>query len=92
MRGQGAGFAEAAEAFAVATGLEDSTGNEGFRGLLEKKWTSVVRLQRKVGRRPGCVVVGGDGGLVVLFLISFFREPRARVGDCAPALAWTTNS
>ncbi|CAN0429711.1 unnamed protein product, partial [Hapterophycus canaliculatus] len=48
MRSQGRGFADAAAAFEVATGLEDSEGNEGFRGLLEKKWTSVVRLQRKV--------------------------------------------
>eukprot|EP00752_Nemacystus_decipiens_P013452 g11914.t1 len=48
MRAQGGEFAEAAGAFASAAGLEDSTGNEGFRGLLEKKWTSVVRLQRKV--------------------------------------------
>lgn len=48
MKGQGGEFADAASAFAQATGLEDSTGNEGFRGLLEKKWTSVVRLQRKV--------------------------------------------
>lgn len=48
MRSQGGEFAEAAAAFAEAAGLEDSTGNEGFRGLLEKKWTSVVRLQRKV--------------------------------------------
>lgn len=48
MKGQGGDFADAAAAFAEATGLEDSTGNEGFRGLLEKKWTSVVRLQRKV--------------------------------------------
>lgn len=50
MRSQGGDFAEAAAAFEVATGLEDSEGNEGFRGLLEKKWTSVVRLQRKVPR------------------------------------------
>ncbi|CAM9644761.1 unnamed protein product [Ectocarpus sp. 12 AP-2014] len=48
MKGQGGDFADAAAAFAVATGLEDATGNESFRGLLEKKWTSVVRLQRKV--------------------------------------------
>lgn len=55
MKAQGGSFAEAADAFAVATGLEDSSGNEGSRGLLEKKWTSVVRLQRKVrGARPGC--------------------------------------
>ena len=48
MRSQGEEFDEAAEAFASATGLEDSSGNEGAKGLLEKKWTSVVRLQRKV--------------------------------------------
>lgn len=48
MRSQGEEFYEAAEAFSAATGLENSSGNEGAKGLLEKKWTSVVRLQRKV--------------------------------------------
>lgn len=78
MRSQGGDFSEAAAAFAAAAGLEDSTGNEGFRGLLEKKWTSVVRLQRKVmdlearldqaqedlksGVRPGREKGGGGGG------------------------------
>lgn len=48
MKDQGEEFAGAAEAFAAATGLEESSGNEGVKGLLERKWTSVVRLQRKV--------------------------------------------
>lgn len=48
MKAQGGRFAEAAAVFAAATGLEDFSGNEGAKGLLEKKWTSVVRLQRKV--------------------------------------------
>lgn len=48
MQSQGGTFAEAAETFAAAAGLEAGpTGGEG-KGLLEKKWTSVVRLQRKV--------------------------------------------
>lgn len=53
MKSQGDVFSEAATVFAAATGLEVSTGTEGMKGLLEKKWTSVVRLQRKV--RVGAV-------------------------------------
>ncbi|CAM9662975.1 unnamed protein product [Ascophyllum nodosum] len=52
MKSQGRGFAEAAETFAAATGLDNylspSNNETGSKGLLEKKWTSVVRLQRKV--------------------------------------------
>lgn len=49
MYSQGLQFAEVAVTFAAAAGLEAGpTGGEG-KGLLEKKWTSVVRLQRKVG-------------------------------------------
>ncbi|CAM9416594.1 unnamed protein product [Choristocarpus tenellus] len=44
---QGEGFADAARVFAGAAGLEGATVVDG-KGLLEKKWTSVVRLQRKV--------------------------------------------
>lgn len=48
MYSQGLQFAEVAVTFAAAAGLEAGpTGGEG-KGLLEKKWTSVVRLQRKV--------------------------------------------
>lgn len=55
MKSQGPDFREAAAAFAAATGLDvvvHSGGDGGIEqqtpGLLEKKWTSVVRLQRKV--------------------------------------------
>ena len=39
-------FPKSAEFFTQEAGLSDST--ESGKGLLEKKWTSVVRLQRKV--------------------------------------------
>jgi platelet-activating factor acetylhydrolase IB subunit alpha len=42
---RGEEFAEAAAAFAAASG---ATATAGSAGMLEKKWTSVVRLQRKV--------------------------------------------
>jgi platelet-activating factor acetylhydrolase IB subunit alpha len=43
------GYQKAAEAFAADTGRDASDPVEGkYQGLLEKKWTSVVRLQKKV--------------------------------------------
>lgn len=57
MHNQGAQFAEAAATFAAAAGLEPGpTGGEG-KGLLEKKWTSVVRLQRKASFVLACGVL-----------------------------------
>eukprot|EP00953_Heterococcus_sp_UTEX-ZZ885_P020793 11632-Heterococcus_DN1.PRE.2 len=42
---RGEEFAEAAATFAAAS---QATATAGSAGMLEKKWTSVVRLQRKV--------------------------------------------
>lgn len=60
MRNQGRDFEEAAQAFAVATGLEEhfalAAKETGLKGVLEKKWTSVVRLQRKVSNGPSLIM------------------------------------
>ncbi|XP_055350114.1 LOW QUALITY PROTEIN: lissencephaly-1 homolog [Paramacrobiotus metropolitanus] len=41
------GYQEALEAFRRATDLGDSESDHKYNGLLEKKWTSIVRLQKK---------------------------------------------
>ena len=58
MLAQGEGFSDAVAAFRAAAGLEEPAAGGGATGkpavattgtpLLEKKWTSVVRLQKKV--------------------------------------------
>lgn len=47
-----AGFTEAYEALKRDAGLEDFTVDPSakYAGLLSRKWTSVVRLQKKVSR------------------------------------------
>ena len=38
------------EELSIGDSFDDATSKK-YEGLLEKKWTSVVRLQKKVGRR-----------------------------------------
>ena len=46
-------FTEAYNALKSATGTEYTPDPKAkYAGLLEKKWTSVIRLQKKVGRDP----------------------------------------
>ena len=66
----GGGFATAAEAFMRESGLSEGV-SEGVSGkasgLLEKKWTSVIRLQKKVSEClcVHCVGVGVGMGMYV---------------------------
>lgn len=65
MNSQGAQFAEAAAVFAEAAGLEPTVGQSSgdVKGLLEKKWTSVVRLQRKASAPGGRALQSSAGAL-----------------------------
>ena len=45
---QSLGHEDAAQAVAQATGVDVIAMDEKFASLLERKWTSVVRLQKKV--------------------------------------------
>lgn len=44
--------AQALEALEGEVGVQAGDLEAKYKGLLEKKWTSVVRLQKKVWRRP----------------------------------------
>ena len=49
--------------------FQDATPNAKFNGLLEKKWTSVVRLQKKVCL-PRFECVWGEGMDLATFIAS----------------------
>lgn len=47
------GFTESFNSLKEETGIEHTPDAKSkYNGLLEKKWTSVIRLQKKVGLRP----------------------------------------
>jgi len=45
---QNSGFTETLSAFEKETSLTNKDDAQKYAGLLEKKWTSVIRLQKKV--------------------------------------------
>ena len=60
---QSNGYNEALEAFKKETDMPGEIDRK-YAGLLEKKWTSVIRLQKKVALRP----------LFDRFVIGFFSS------------------
>ncbi len=53
------------EELSIGDGFDEATSKK-YAGLLEKKWTSVVRLQKKVGRRAySPSLLGGAFWLII---------------------------
>ena len=48
----------------IGESFDDATSKK-YEGLLEKKWTSVVRLQKKVGLPTQCTVAAGADADVI---------------------------
>ena len=55
------GYNEALEAFKKETDMPGEV-DKKYSGLLEKKWTSVIRLQKKVNDKRCNIMCYGQGG------------------------------
>lgn len=54
--------------------MDEPGAAQRYHGLLEKKWTSVIRLQKKVSATRGCILDRTAAGADANFIFAHYRS------------------